>query len=279
MNHASVIGATAALCLAAALSVAQDVRDFELVSVRQSAPTSSAPGANASGSLRVLPDGRFEARGEALANLARVAFGFDHVDPNRGVVQAADWMWKDRFDLTASAGQPWTTPPPGTTVPPELRTMLRMLLEDRFALRARIATKKVDVTALRLAKPERLGPGLRPSAAECRGPSTLASPDEELPRPRCPYTNTIDRMHAEAVTMPEVAQMISQRSSYAWRGLIVDQTGLRGLYDVSFSKPRRNLTPETSIRELEVQLGLTLEPTSMPLPTLIIERARKPVED
>jgi uncharacterized protein (TIGR03435 family) len=86
-------------------------------------------------------------------------------------------------------------------------------------------------------------------------------------------------MHAEAVTMPEVAQMISQRSSYAWRGLIVDQTGLRGLYDVSFSKPRRNLTPETSIRELEVQLGLTLEPTSMPLPTLIIERARKPVED
>jgi uncharacterized protein (TIGR03435 family) len=33
------------------------------------------------------------------------------------------------------------------------------------------------------------------------------------------------------------------------------------------------------VLELEEQLGLRLKGTRMPLPTLIIERARKPLED
>jgi len=266
---------------AVALNASAEVREFDFVSVRRSAPLPASPGAVTSGSggeLRVLPDGRFEARGQALASLARVAFGFDHVDPNRGVVQAADWMWTERFDITASAGRPWTTPPPGTTVPDELRTMLRAVLEERFALQARIVTKKVDVTGLRLVKSETLG--LRPSEAACRGPFTEASPDEAPPRPRCPFINARDRIQAEAVTMPDVARLISQHPAYAgWGfGAIVDQTGLRGLYDVLFSVPRGG-TKDRFTGELEAQLGLRLQETSMSLPTLIIERAKQPRED
>jgi uncharacterized protein (TIGR03435 family) len=157
--------------------------------------------------------------------------------------------------------------------------MLRALLEDRFALQARIATKKVNVNALRLAKPEELGPGLRPSTAECRGVFTDASPDAASPRPRCPVTNTSDRIQAEAVTMTEIAQLFSQHRWFAWQGPIVDQTGLPDLYDVSFSGAQGGPWPDVLFRELEAQLGLRLKGTSMRLPTLIIERARKPRED
>jgi uncharacterized protein (TIGR03435 family) len=230
----------------------------------------------------VLPDGRFEARGQSLANLARVAFGFDHVNPNQGVVQAATWMWNDRFDITASAGRPWTDQPSGTTVPNELRMLLRGLLEDRFALQARIATKKVSVIALQLATPDQVGPGLRPSAAACRGPFTDASPDETPPRPRCPFENSPDRIHAEAVTLLEAGQLLSlnRRSAmlFAQYGPVVDETGLAGLYDVSFSFSRATTLASLS-PEIEAQLGLRLQGTSVLLPTLIIESAKKPKDD
>jgi uncharacterized protein (TIGR03435 family) len=278
MNRHYVISVvTCALGMMASVYAAQDVPEFEFVSVRRSAPpTVSAR----SGEFLVLPGGRLEVRGESLANLTRVAFGFDHADPGRGVVKAADWMWNDRFDITAAAAVPWTTPPVGTKVPAELRPMLRALLEDRFALRARIASTKVDVTAMRLVKPDKLGPKLRPSSAECLGPFTEASPGEASPRPRCPFELSSNRLEAQAVTMPEVARLIVQMPLLKYLGSIVDQTGLPGLYDVSFSRPQRTTSPVGLIfAQLEDQLGVRLKETNMPLPTLIIEGASRPREE
>ncbi len=156
-----VVVATA--CLAAALHAAQNVREFEFVSVRRSLTPPRTPAGTPAprGEFSVLANGRLEIRNETLANLAAVAFGFD-AGPSKGVVQTtADWMLQDGFDITAAAGQEWTTPPPGTAIPAELRTMLRALLEDRFSIQTRIATKQVSVTALRVAKPEKLCPYLR----------------------------------------------------------------------------------------------------------------------
>jgi uncharacterized protein (TIGR03435 family) len=160
--------------------------------------------------------------------------------------------------------------------------LLRGLLEDRFALRARIATKKASVIALHLAKPEQVGPGLRPSAAACRGPFTDASPGETPPRPRCPFENSGDRIHAEAVTLLEAGQLIALNPRFAallaQSGPLVDETGLGGLYDLSFSLVRGTRQERLSA-ELEAQLGLRLKGTSVPLPTLIIESAKKPKDD
>jgi uncharacterized protein (TIGR03435 family) len=265
------------------VSAEGEVQELNFLSVRRSSvPTASVAGVSgARTGLLVLPDGRFEARGQSLANLARVAFGFEGVDPNRGVVQAADWMWNDRFDITGSVGRPWTTMPTGTTIPDELRTMLRAVLEDRFELKAMIVMKKkVDVTALRPVGSEVPGPDLRQSEAQCRGPFTDALPDEMPPRVRCPYTNEPFRIHAEAVTMPEVAQVISQHPLFLWwGGALVDQTGFPGLFDVSLSIPRGSYSKTGFAAELDKQLGLRLQKTTLPLPTLIIERARRPRED
>jgi uncharacterized protein (TIGR03435 family) len=272
----------------------------------------NAPAGTRAG-ITVRSGGRFEARGQTLADLARVAFGFETADPARGMVQAAaDWMWNDRFDITATANHQWTTPPPGTAVPAELRPMLRALLEQRFALKAQVKTQRVDATALRLAKRGASDePGLRPSTAVCQGPNSKASPGEAA-RPPCLLILTSERVQAEAVTMSEVAQLIGRIPQLARSmGLslpIVDETNLRGLYDLSFSIPivkepvraaagqseisgapfpggggggGRGFTPSTTaiIRAIETQLGLKLEPARVPVPTLVIERARKPKED
>jgi uncharacterized protein (TIGR03435 family) len=285
---ALLAGSTAgALCLAVTLSAAQAAAEFEVVSVRRSvALPAPVPGTRAArGGFVVLPDGRFEARGETLVNLARVAFGFDHVDPNRGVVQAnVDWYWEDRFDITAEGGHPWTTPPPGTTVPAELRTMLRSLLEERFAMKARVETKTVDVIAVRLSKSE-LGPGLRPSTAECLGPFTAALPGEARPRPRCAFTNDRGLIEAQAVTMQDVLLLIAQAPGFIVFSLdghrpLVDQTRLPGAFDLSFKAPSGVGREGAEFkREIEYQLGLRLAPARAPIPTLIIERARKPQQD
>ncbi|HEX5107994.1 MAG TPA: DUF3738 domain-containing protein [Vicinamibacterales bacterium] len=66
-------------------------------------------------------------------------------------------------------------------------------------------------------------------------------------------------------------------------GQPVDQTGLPGLYDVSFSISqetfRLKAPVEVIVSELEAQLGLTLKATSLVLRTLIIESARRPREE
>jgi uncharacterized protein (TIGR03435 family) len=179
-------------------------------------------------------------------------------------------MWNDRFDVTVSTSQPWTTPPPGTTLPAELRTMLRTMLEDRFALQARVTTKKIVVNALRLAKRDTPGPALRP-AASVDTPATLDT--------------TLDPniINARAVTMAQVALLLSQHPSYRFDGPYLDQTGLPGLYDLTFSlesvlRLQAN-TPEIRRAELERQLGIRLTRTSLQLPALIIESAKKPQED
>lgn len=281
MTRQLVIGIASCALLATAFPIAaQQEREFEFVSLRRSIPTTGGTGASVPRSeVLVLPGGRFEARGQALANLARVAFGFDHVDPNRGLVQADGWMWNDRFDVTASAGAEWTTPPTGSRVPTELREMLKALLADRFELRARIATKNVDVTAVRLANANQLGPGLRPSTASCRGPFTDASPDDASPTPRCPLINTGERIAAQAISLQDAVNLIGQMPFFRSFGAIVDQTGLQGLYDVSFSIPRGSISRESLQGEFESQLGLQMKGTSMPLPALILEKARKPKED
>jgi uncharacterized protein (TIGR03435 family) len=291
-----------AFCLAAsARSAAQVVPVFEVVSVRSSPPAFNAPAGTREG-LTVLPGGRFEARGQTLAQLAGVAFGFENADPARGMVEAkVEWWLTDRFDVTATAAHRWTTPPPGTMFPAELRTMLRALLEERFGLKATIQKRTVDVTALRLARPGGPADGLRPSTVACQPPNANPSPAGP-PKPRCAVTVTRERLEAESVTMTEVAQLISQIPGIPWSAGMslpfVDQTNLPGRYDLTLSIPlevndsassgipgRAGLIPGPRASTIavkgaiETQLGLKLESARLPIPILTIEQANKPQDD
>jgi uncharacterized protein (TIGR03435 family) len=86
-----------------------------------------------------------------------------------------------------------------------------------------------------------------------------------------------------AVTMPEVADILSKSGSFQALGPFADQTGRAGLYDVSFSfktwLPKRKWTKEELRGLLADQLGVKLERTTLPFPALIIDKAKKPQED
>ena len=247
--------------------------------------------------MAVFSGGRFEARGQTLANLARVAYGFEHVDPGQGVVDVpAGWPINDRFDITATADHEWTRPPAGMTVPAELRPMLQRLLEDRFALKAQIRTQRISVTALVLAaKTSALGPGLRPSANDCLGPYTEPQPGATS-KPRCPFTLEESRIEAGSVTMPEVAAIIARIQGLRRDNhFVVDRTGIAGTFDLTLSMAapveptslldlsaigERRSRRDLAIREaLAMQLGLRLENAKLPVPTLVVERAKRPIED
>ena len=286
MKHVAAL-TVSALWLMAAASAAQDGPVFELVSVRRAEPAPIAPASGRSGpraGFSVLAGGRVEVRAQTVVDVARVAFGFEQVDPSHGVVEAGpDWLWNDRFDITAAADHQWTTPPPGSRVPAELRPMLRKLLEDRFELKARIEAKNIQVTALRRAKPGAPGPGLRPSATTCS--------------PACPVVQNSERLQAGAVTMAEAAQLIARLPRlFVSRGdnsrpILVDQTMLPGKYDLLLELPADDVASAATVSvraevrsiairsALETQLGLKLEPARVRVPTLIIERARKPRVD
>jgi uncharacterized protein (TIGR03435 family) len=246
----------------------------------------------------ILPDGRFEARGATIGDLARIAFGFEQMDPRSGVIDAPKVLWaeQERFDVIAAAESKWSTPT-GDKVPSELRLMLRALLEDRFALKATLQAKRIDVYALRLVdKTAGPGPSLQRSANSCLGPFTISPPGVEANKPPCPTRVDGSRIEAGAVTLSDFARILLAIRPLADRH-IVDDTGLEGLYDVRVvlglggvnigqaavplmgSSPNDDRVRIAVQKALKEQLGLELRKAKLPVPVLVIDRARRPQED
>ncbi len=303
----AVVVAIAASTLTGA---AQSPPSFQFVSLRRTAPAAPTTGPVTAASramLTVLPGGRFEARGVTLDDLVRVVYGYEQRNPRHGVIESGvSWTTRDTFDVTAAIEGEWTRPPTGQRVPAELRLLLKGLLEDRFALKARIQTKRLDVYALRRIKGERPTPGLRNSRGECVGPFTDPTSIEAAGKPPCPFRVAVDCIEAGSITMIQFADVLTTRGGQLADRPIVDDTGHVGTYDVVLTT---GLRPSVAVnqplyqaqanamaeftgtvfgdsrwgpavrRALQEQLGLELQPTRLPVPSLRIEGARKPSED
>lgn len=281
--------------VAQALAASQRASAFEFVSIRASSSDDSAV-AGSSPTLSALPGGRFEARRQTLADLARVAFGFEDLDSGNGVVEVElPWQGIDRFDITASADRDWSTPPAGSRVPMELRGMLRALLEERFELKAHVDTRNRNVNALRLVRPDAgPGPNVRPADGDCERPDA-DSPTREQGRSTCGVMLTSGGIEARGATIAELALYLRRvgrmpSGDVGVYPVIVDQTNLPGRYDVSFTVPRprdsrtkpgstADLEYAAIVQALETQLGLKLERSRAPVTMLIIDKARRPRVD
>ena len=269
--------------------VAQQAAAFHDVSITKvlpahcpSAPCQSVTAAQPTpSSISVLPGGRFEARNQTIENMARVALGFEQVDPVVGVVAESRFSspQADRFDITAVADREWTTARPGEKVPSEFRELLRRLLEERFKLQARVELTDVDVFALQLARADReRGPGLRRSSRDCFRPND--DPRDGEGRPKCGVRFDASHLEAGGVTMSELAATINEADEMRMDRFLVDQTGLSGRYDVTLSLKAQGEDRRDALRDaLKTQLGLKLVKTSVPLPTLIIDHAEAPAEN
>jgi uncharacterized protein (TIGR03435 family) len=226
------------------------------------------------------------------------------------LIDAPEWTRTERFDVEAKA--PEGTPlglinPLGPPSPGLL--MLRSLLAERFQLRMRAETRELPIYALVTAnKDRRPGPKLIPSersAAECerikadrRAGRPLSTPPRPDRSPPCTWVGYRSRRIYDALPLEELAHFLSGQVSR----LVVDRTGLTGLFDFDFIWTPDELPPPdapdtivvggreidltggvkidpsgaallTSLRE---QLGLRLEATRGPVEVFVVERVDRP---
>jgi uncharacterized protein (TIGR03435 family) len=255
----SVILAAAAVALVAPAAAAQEPR-FDVASVRPHRAADDLMFA-----LQFHDGGRLTATG-TLRMLIRTAYRLQEFQ----VVGPRGWIDDELYDVDARAG--------GDATPDQMRSMLRALLQERFALALRSERRDAPVYALSVAKPER-GARLRPAAETC---ATSA----------CDIRFSPGVLHARGVTL---ATLASELSWWVDR-IVVDRTSLQERFDLELewapdvfpqlplllNSPDRPPTgrPDssapsifTAVRE---QLGLSLEPSRGDVDVFVIDRAERP---
>jgi uncharacterized protein (TIGR03435 family) len=189
----------------------------------------------------------------------------------------------DRFDITArAAGQPTKD---------EMRLMMQRLLEDRFGLQAHFETREAPVYAMVLAKPGRLGAGLKPHRPEesCDG-STATPPANGVAvcgvLGRLPASEPgMFRIGARGISLELLASSLPAQTGLATLSKpVVDRTGLTGLYDVTLEwagllNGAPNPAGPAFDEALRDQLGLKLESGKGPVQILVVDRIDRPSEN
>jgi len=286
---------------------------FEVASVK---PSGENTGGLPIAVPMILPQGgRITGRNLPLRLLIRSAYD---VNDNQ-IVGAPAWDMSDKFDIQATAK--FSADP--QTMSKELQAALRALLADRFKLKFHLETRELSVSALVIARGDgRLGKDLKRSTSDCSKPNeeqakqleSLTSGNQSAAlailkgepvkcgvTPRMPTTPTpgtlpMIGMHGDGQSMEVLVQMLKQLTGR----LIVDKTGLTGLYDfdiqidmatmlaaasnlgVNVPVAATNLPPSDGpslLTALEEQLGLKLDSQRGPVEVIVIDSVEKPAPD
>jgi uncharacterized protein (TIGR03435 family) len=196
-----------------------------------------------------------------------------------------EWARTAFFDINAKANrQPSVEERPA---------YYRGLLEDRFKAVVHTESRELPVYTLVLARQDgRLGPGMRQSDVDC-GPVIAAAQARAaagerpaLPvqgqRPTCGAIGAPTGFTAGAVELSVLAGMLAGGLDRP----VVDRTGLAGRFDVDFRSAPMRTAPGAPASDLpsiftaaQEQLGLKLEPSTAPIPVLVIDRIEMPTED
>src|SRR4051812_41156798 len=171
------------------------------------------------------------------------------------LVDAPDWSGSERFDINARA--------PDNSTPAQRQIMLQRLLEERFALRVHRDRRDVPAFALSLLDAGgSFGPNLRASSANC---DQIACSGRAAPG------------NVAAIGAPWSA--IVGYVKAAVDGRLVDRTGLSGRFDITLAYSRSTTTSPDDVDIFDAvrqQLGLKLEPTTVPADVLVVDHVERP---
>jgi len=273
------------LALASAQIVTMGNDPFETVTIR---PVRSSNGGH--GTMGIRPGGVFEVTNITVRELIEFAYQ-RHASDRREVIGGPAWIDSDRFDIVAKAAQDPVLDADGT--PRQTLAKVRVLLADRFAMRAHEEKKERDVYALTKAGDgAELGPRVHPSDFDC---STLAlgkrpalAPGQHPP---CGQKTPPGRLFASTVSMPMLASLIAR---YVDRP-VIDATGLAGRFDIELESSDIKVAPDykpgpsdlalapaagpSIFIAVHEQLGLTLEARRALVSVLIIDAVARPTPD
>ena len=271
--------------------------EFEVASLKPSAP--NAPPAQPD-----IKNGRIYLPGISLQNLVLIAWDINGSD---FLVGAPKWLNDDKYDILAKAPDGVAIgdlTPNRNTVPVNidaLRLMLRSLIVERFQLTVHTEQKPMDAYTLVANKPKlkKSDPAARTRWQEGPAADSSAGKNEN---------SALGRMvTCQNVTMAQFAEMLPNIAPGYLRTNVVDNTGLEGGYDFTFSfspvgalqaaqraqppserAPGADNTTEASdpkealslFDALNKQLGLKLETVKRPVQVLVIDKVeRKPTEN
>ena len=245
------------------------------------------------------PGGRFRAKAVTLRWLIAYAYGIPIASASHRTSGGPKWIDLDRFDIEAKAETDFPRSPSGPT--PEMFSLVRSLLADRFKLIVHVEKKDAPIYSLAVAKKDgRLGPQIRPTLPDCaawlaaRGrPDAPQRPPVSGDRPCGVGRVSQGTIARSGITMSQLADLVSPRVDRVVR----DGTGLAGYFDLDLQwMPEQNTagsldasrpaapaivdsTGPSLFTALQEQLGLKLESTKELVAVLVIDHAEKPTED
>jgi len=240
----------AALCLLSAavpLAAQTAAPRFDVVSVKVALPPPRVPGGGPMTPPFQFEPARLTGTRVTLMMLLAEAYA---MSPGR-MVGLPDWARTDRFDIVATAAAPVSHD--------QMLAMLRSLLAERFQLAAHLETRETKVYAMTVAK------------GGLKIPESKEGSECQTCRLRHASMSNIADLVASIAGMP-VMDPETKAVTFGEQLPGVDETGLKGFYDVDF-RPSPAGDPK---HEMEEKLGLKVEARKLPLELLIVDHAAKP---
>jgi len=233
---------------------------FDAADVHVSA---KSPNANQSGGF--LRGGRYEIRKGTMVDLVRLAYGMD-ADK---VLGGPAWLETDRFDIIAKA--------PLSTPPDTVKLMLQALLADRFKLVVHKDTKPLPGYALTVGKG-------KPKIKEADGSGSPGC--QGLPQPAPPAQVLYVVVTCRNMTMEIFAQNLRGFGGPYFNNPVVDQTGLKGSWDIDLKFTPRQLLANVGSDSISIfdavdsQLGMKLDLQKIPTPVIVVDSVnQKPTDN
>jgi uncharacterized protein (TIGR03435 family) len=246
-----VMACFSALAYAQPAPTSAPVPQFEVASVRPSAPDATNRGSGGhTGSGRVLMTN---------STLKRLIMGAYGVGQNE-IIGGPDWLDQDKFDIQAKADQ--------STDGDTLMKMQQALLADRFKLAIRRENKTIPVYVLGIAKN---GPKLEKSesgeSSSGNGRGHLEGRNIDMAGLAWRLGRQLDRPVVDRTELPGAF-------NYKLEWTPEDELAKRS------TQPGAALPDLPSIFvAIQQQLGLKLEPQKAPVEVLVIDHAQKPTEN
>ena len=276
---------------------------FEVASVKPCRSDAVAPGARGGGEGGSVSPGRMTLNCQTVSSLITAAYiiyadGRGDTDPGLVLTTPIEggpsWIDAERYTIEAVATADANE---GLMYGP----MLQALLEERFKLRIRRATREVPVYELTVAKG---GPKLTPFPEGSCVPPVITFP----PTPPPPGQRYCERggrpggpnrvLVQEGITLDELCKDFLSGNPVAGLGRrVIDKTGIAGKFNIrlEFAPPpidpsRRPLAAERQaaageptapslVTALQEQLGLKLEPARGPGEFIVIDHVERPSEN
>ena len=189
------------------------------------------------------------------------------MDPDK-VLGGPSWLETDRFDIIAKA--------PNATSPDTQKLMLQALLADRFKLVVHKDTKSLPGYALTVGKG-------KPKLKESEGAGSPGCQGLPQPAPPAPVVYLVVTCHN--MSMETFAQNLRGMGGPYIANPVVDQTGLKGSWDIDLKFTPRQLLATVGSEAITIfdavdsQLGLKLDLQKIPTPVIVVDSVNQKPSD